>query len=244
MILVIPSFEIYNGKCTSIVKGVSGSEKIYCDLAEDVVGFCGLLRRENAKSIHIIDRNSIEGEGDNFDLIVKASSSLDIAFQLTADFQNIEQCIDLLDRGIYRLILNDLVFKDPENVKQLIKKYTSSNFAFSCQSDNGTVQSLNRQLAINDFFQMVKELGANRIVYSNKIWSKEREPDYSEIIELYDKYKLRSTLNDSIYSSEQLLNLNQYKKFGIDSVIIGQALFDNVFPCQNIWREIECELEK
>jgi phosphoribosylformimino-5-aminoimidazole carboxamide ribotide isomerase len=42
---------------------------------------------------------------------------------------------------------------------------------------------------------------------------------------------------------EQLWALQELKSIGIDSVVIGRALYENKFPCQGMWRSIEAKLE-
>lgn len=46
-----------------------------------------------------------------------------------------------------------------------------------------------------------------------------------------------------IASPEQLWELQRSAPANVDSVVIGRALYENRFPCQGIWREIEAKLE-
>ena len=42
---------------------------------------------------------------------------------------------------------------------------------------------------------------------------------------------------------KQLWDLQQLTSIGLDSVIVGRALYENRFPCQRMWRTIEAKLE-
>jgi hypothetical protein len=33
--------------------------------------------------------------------------------------------------------------------------------------------------------------------------------------------------------------LDELKDYGVDSVMVSKALYENKFPCQNIWRDLE-----
>jgi hypothetical protein len=46
-----------------------------------------------------------------------------------------------------------------------------------------------------------------------------------------------------IASPAHLWELEQRVPRNVDSVVIGRAMYENRFPCQNIWRIAEAELE-
>jgi phosphoribosylformimino-5-aminoimidazole carboxamide ribotide isomerase len=49
----------------------------------------------------------------------------------------------------------------------------------------------------------------------------------------------RVTLSGGVSGYQDLNEVNQEFDNGIDSVIIGRALYENAFPCQKIWRVAE-----
>jgi phosphoribosylformimino-5-aminoimidazole carboxamide ribotide isomerase len=51
--------------------------------------------------------------------------------------------------------------------------------------------------------------------------------------------KGKVTLSGGISSYKDLINLQECSSCGIDSVIIGRALYENKFACQKIWRVAE-----
>jgi phosphoribosylformimino-5-aminoimidazole carboxamide ribotide isomerase len=52
----------------------------------------------------------------------------------------------------------------------------------------------------------------------------------------------RVTHSGGVSNMKELAKLNELSAFGVDSVIIGRALYENRFPCQKIWRIAESGL--
>jgi phosphoribosylformimino-5-aminoimidazole carboxamide ribotide isomerase len=57
--------------------------------------------------------------------------------------------------------------------------------------------------------------------------------------ELAELTRMRITSAGGIRGLDDLLNVQELQKFGVDSVIMGRALYENRFSCQRIWRECE-----
>jgi phosphoribosylformimino-5-aminoimidazole carboxamide ribotide isomerase len=50
---------------------------------------------------------------------------------------------------------------------------------------------------------------------------------------------MRITAAGGITGLEDLLRIQELSPFGVDSVVIGRALYDNRFSCQQLWRRCE-----
>lgn len=248
MILVIPSINLKKGICTSIISGQSGTESYYKDISENPVELCSLFRRENSKSLLIKDIDSFENEDNslNMNAVLYICNTVDIPIQYDSDFKSVDECRMALESGIYRVIIRDLIFFDPEGVSELIKKYTLSRIAFGLEVENRKYYSKQLENYITDekFIDTVIKLGGNRIYYNEKDWiCKPDSADYELLSELANKYKIRITVVNGINTPQKLWEINNYKFKGIDSLVIGKPLYDNNFPCQIIWRFIEAEVE-
>jgi phosphoribosylformimino-5-aminoimidazole carboxamide ribotide isomerase len=54
---------------------------------------------------------------------------------------------------------------------------------------------------------------------------------------------MRITAAGGVSSPSHLWALQELQPLGLDSVIVGRALYENKFPCQKIWRQAEARLE-
>ena len=248
MLLVIPSISLHEGHCSQMIRGEQGTEHHYQQLSYNPPELCLLWRRENAKTLNLTDFDSIfeENHQSNTEAILYLCRMLDIPIQVFGNYKSIDECIFLLENGVYRIILFELGLSEPERVRELIKKYSASRVSFFINSVNGKADFWNFRQTIfeDDYIGHIKSLGATRLIYlDGKRFDNEEEPDFG----LYNKVAKKSGLKITVYGcvskSEHLWKLQEYEKNGVDSVVIGRSLYNNNYPCQKIWRLIEAELD-
>ena len=141
MLLVIPSLALHNGKCTFFVKGEEGTEQTYIHYSDQPEKLCRLLRRENAKTIHITDLDVLFGgrNESNLEQILSLSKSVDIPIQILSEFNSTEESIKRIQRDdmvalhkkyldpsrLTILMVGDMT---PEAMKDLADKYFGNAF--------------------------------------------------------------------------------------------------------------------
>ncbi len=248
MILVIPAIDLEHGQCARCISGEPGTEHLYSLISEHPAELARLWRRENAKSIHITDHDALHAEHSDFNasIIKELARSVDIPIQLYSYFPNVEQCRVWLENGVYRVIICQLVLNDPEGVRKLVEDYTSSRIILGIRAKNRKVIFTDTPRDMNDIELALaaKSLGIQRLVYTDVSWEGSLcGPDYDILTDIGLSSKMRITEAGGVAKPEQLWKLQELQKEGIDSVIIGRALYENCFPCQHIWREVEAELE-
>ncbi len=244
MVLVIPEIRLIEGRCLLYIKGEKDTEKLYSRFAEEPSQLCCLLRRENAKSIHITINDEFLTEEDTKQ-IVNLASSVDIPIQVSANFRDLEQCEYLLNNGVFRIFLCLLNQYKSYKISDLIKKYTPSRISAKIEIQDGKLLcNKPKDMSLEGFIHQLKEIGFQRILYIDRdVLKSAKSYDYESIIDLISNLKMKITLYDGINNAVELIKLNDYIKYGIDSVILGEALYNNYFPCQKIWRMAEAELE-
>lgn len=236
--------EILQGHCIRNTEGEPGTETFYQKLSDKPCDLAKLWRVENAKSIHIVDRDSMNGTHDDESraAIKEIIRAVDIPIELYAKFATVDECRDWLDNGVFRIILTTLIIDDPGSVTHLVQEYTPSRVVVGVRAVNGIVSWDDRSdsYADLDFALKAKTLGINRIVYSDKTWEGTYfGPDVDVLKRIAIDSGMRVTALGGIDSPQELWQLHDLVKYGIDSVVIGRALFENRFPCQKIWRMAE-----
>jgi phosphoribosylformimino-5-aminoimidazole carboxamide ribonucleotide (ProFAR) isomerase len=248
MLLVIPEIQLINGECKRSIVGENGTEAFYRHLSQNPDELCSLLRRENAKSIHVLDVDSMLGHDNNLNLnmILFLAQAVDIPIQVYSNFMSAKECYSLLNNGVYRIIIDELAYLDPGGVSDMIKTYTPSRVVCYLYTKGGKLIFDKADVSVSDyeFAQYVKTLGANRVIYGDEDWERKGSgPDLPRLIEFAAKTGMRVTIANGISKPEQLWEINKLIGAGIDSAILGKSLYTNSFPCQKIWRKIEAELE-
>jgi phosphoribosylformimino-5-aminoimidazole carboxamide ribotide isomerase len=245
MILIVPAIDLSNGKCVRLVQGVAGTEKIYCD---DPVKMAILWRGENFKIIHVVDLDgAFGGSMKNFEVIERMASSVDIPIQVGGGIRSEDQCQRLFDIGVSRVMIGTIAIENPDLLQRLLEKFTPRKISISIDAKNGIVQTKgwteDAGITAVSLGLNMKQLGVQRIIYTDIA----RDgmlvgPNIDAIRELAEKTGLRVTASGGVSGYKDLLKLTQLEQYGVDSVIIGKALYENRFPCQALWRDVEKDL--
>jgi phosphoribosylformimino-5-aminoimidazole carboxamide ribotide isomerase len=229
MLLVIPSITIKNGLCTGkiIYPGISSLLPSY-DKPEDRAR---LLRKENAKAIHLIFKDSKEWDTNILAIIENVRQAVDIPIEISlstipADRAYLKQ---IIESGIYRLFLP--AEADDYFVSACVNDFSRQKIALSIPIEKATHELLER-LQTDGVARVCITLpkDTNSLPITN----------LESISKIGIELGLRFSLLFGVHSYEELIELRDLNS-GFDSVILGSALEENVFPCQGIWREFEAK---
>ena len=248
MLLIIPSIDIHHGSCRRCIEGDPGTESMYAEYSNHPDRLVQLWRRENAKSLHITDFDAMfeHAPHANTELISSMIKATDIPIQLLSSFPDVDLCSFWLDNGLYRVIINEVMLTDPEGVKSLVEQYTPSRVvaAIRVSSELVTMPDIECGLNVKETIELASSLGMNRIMYADTSWEGTLQgPDLAILRNIAEYSGMRITVGGGIGGPEQLWSLQELRSIGVDSVVIGRALYENKFPCQGMWRSIEAKLE-
>ncbi len=245
MILIVPAIDLSDGKCVRLVQGVSGTEKIYCD---DPVKMAILWRGENFKIIHVVDLDgAFGGSMKNFEVIERMTNAVDIPVQVGGGIRSMEQCQQLFDIGVSRVVIGTIAIENPDLLQHLLEKYTPHKVSIGIDAKNGIVKTKgwteDTGITAVSLGLNMKQLGVQRIIYTDIARDGMMVgPNIEAIRELAEKTGLRVTASGGVSGYKDLLKLAPLEQYGVDSVIIGKALYENKFPCQALWRDVEKDL--
>jgi phosphoribosylformimino-5-aminoimidazole carboxamide ribotide isomerase len=242
-LLVIPVIDIKNGKCVRILQGLDDKTEYY---QETPVKVAKLFRKENFKAIHITDWNgAIEGEMKNYDIIKEISHSVDIPIQLGGGIRDLDTAKKMFSElGIYRVVIGTAAITKPGFINQLLDNFSASKIIIGIDEKlnnvvtNGWVNYAN--ITPLEFAKFVESAGIKRIIYQDVTRVGNcTGPHLNRLIEIAENTKLKITSAGGIGCYADLKALIDLKLASVDSVMISRALYENNFPCQYLWRNIE-----
>ena len=242
MLLIIPSIEIINRKCAWKVKYINGFLGI-----DDPIEMAKLWRKENAKSLHVTDVDgAFEGYPVNFDIIKQIVKNVDIPVELGGGLRTVHDVEQAFENGIYRAVIGTMLVENPDQARRTIEKFGSNKIVLGIDTKNYQVAIKGGKeysgLTPISFASSAKQLGFRRLLYTDVITdATTRKPNFEAIKSLAEKVQMRITVSGGISGLQDLLMLQELEPLGIDSVIIGRALYENKFSCQGLWRLCEAE---
>lgn len=248
MLLIIPAIDLTGGQALRCIRGVPGTEELYSQISEQPVELAQLWRRENAKCLHVTDVDSWKGQTSDVNdrTVVQMQRSVDVPVQYVTRRNTVDAYRLLLEQGVYRVALNVVVWTDPEGVRQLLQQYGPSRVIFGIRAHDGKIELGDGAGTVSDedFIRRVESLGGKRLLYTEVDWEGNLTgEDLATIRRVAAVAPLRMTMAGGIASPQQLWSLQQDVPRNVDSVVIGRAMYENRFPCQGMWRDIEAQVE-
>ncbi len=246
MILIFPAIDIKDGKCVRLVQGAPGTEKVY---SNDPAQMAILWRGENAKTLHVVDLDgAFEGHMRNLEAIKKIVDAVDIPIQLGGGIRSYDEVRQLFEIGVYRVVLGTAAIENPDLVQRTIKDFGPRKIAVGIDAKNGAVmtQGWKHDSGVDAIALSLdmKKLGVCRIVYTDIMRDGMLTgPNFDAIKEMATKSGLKVTASGGVSGFRDLIKMQELEKFGVDSVIVGKALYEDKFPCEALWRQNEKELK-
>ena len=238
-ILVIPAIDLRAGNCVRLHQGEYEKEKIYFD---DPVKMAKLWRIQNAKVLHVVDLDAAKGGSDNNRRVIhEICAELDIPVQVGGGIRTLDDIDRAIEAGVYRVIIGTAAVQNPDLVSEAIEKYGCSRVIVGIDARDGEVRVQgwtegSGQDAV-EFALDMEERGCRRIVYTDISRDGTLEgPNMDAYREMGARLKAsKITASGGIGNHRHLIDLNTLQDVRVDSVIVGRALYENVFPCQQFW---------
>ncbi len=242
-LLVIPSIDIKNGKTVRVVKGIP---ELGCkNYGDDPVDMAMIWRAENAKCIHVVDFDaSQEKSKKNFNVIARLCESVIIPVELGGGISSVDDAREALSLGVYRLIIGTMVYENPQQFRKIFEEFGPSKIAAAIDyiDEELIIQSRSIKTGINvyEYANKLKEIGLQRLVVTDVSRNGMLTgPNTSVSAKIGRNTGLKITHSGGVGSFQDLQKVKEVVASGVDSVIIGRALYENKFPCQRIWRVAE-----
>lgn len=242
-LLVIPSIDIKDGKTVRIVQGIP---ELNCqEYGSDPVEMARIWRAENAKMLHVVDFDgAIEYSHRNFKIVEEICSSVVIPVEFTGGIRTIDDVKMIMETGISRLGVATMAIQNIEDFIKVFEEYGPEKIVVGLDIiDNEIILRGKRQktgLNYLEFAKQLADIGVERFIVTdvarNGILG---GPNLPICIEIANYTRAKITVSGGVRNKDELMDIQGIMHLGVDSVIIGRALYENRFPCQKLWRVAE-----
>lgn len=242
MLLIIPAIEIRSEHCVRKVIGIDGT--VYSD---DPVRMVKLWRMENAKSLHVTDVDgALAGKPMNREIVRAMVNAVDIPIELGGGMRTFDDVCKAFELGVFRVLVSTMIIENPDDAKRSLEKFGGSKVVVGIDAIDGLAATHGWQhtsgLTPLSVGLNAKALGFKRLVYTDITLHKNLEGVNLETLQqLAETTGMRVTSAGGMRGLDDLLKVQELQKYGIDSVIMGRALYENKFSCQALWRMCEKE---
>jgi phosphoribosylformimino-5-aminoimidazole carboxamide ribotide isomerase len=252
--LVIPAIDLRAGRCVRLRQGRYEDETVYF---EDPVRMAKLWRVMNAKVLHLVDldaaRTAAGGQGDNRDVIARVAAALDIPVQVGGGVRTLGDVEAMLRLGVARVVLGTAAVRSPDLVSEAVGRFGSGRIVVGIDARDGEVRTEGWEsgsgVGAVELALDMEARGVRRFVYTDIARDGTLEgPNLGAYRELAGRLtRARVTASGGVGGYRDLLALQALDRLGVDSVVVGRALYENRFPCQQFWcwhRKDEVDLDR
>jgi phosphoribosylformimino-5-aminoimidazole carboxamide ribotide isomerase len=246
MLIVIPSIDIKDNRTVRVVQGIP--ELDVPEYGSDPIEMAGILRAENAKLIHIVDYDAFAGDkAKNLSIIKEMCSSFVTPVEYAGGIRTPDDAKRLFDVGVARLAVSTVALEDREALEDLLTEFTPFRIVVAIDVADELVMIRAKRTMTKlkpvDFAQTLKQSGVLRFIVNdvrrNGMLS---GPNLDLVKSIAVATECKVTLAGGIYNKDQLIAVQELLPHGVDSAIIGRALYENRFPCQKLWRLAEKDI--
>jgi len=234
--VIYPAVDIKDGRCVRLYRGDMNTATDYGEPYEMALKW----QQEGAEYIHLVDLNSaFTGGFANFDTVKKICDHIDIPVQLGGGIRSMKDIeLRLEELDITRVIIGTAAVKDPELVKEAVKRYPG-RIVIGIDAKNGkaAVEGWGGVTGIDAvaLALKMKHIGVDTIIYTDI----SRDGTLSgPNIETTKKMVEKTGMN--IIASggmSQLSDVNDVRRAGASGVIIGKALYSGAIDLKEAMTE-------
>jgi phosphoribosylformimino-5-aminoimidazole carboxamide ribotide isomerase len=224
---VIPAVDVQDGEVVQLVQGERGTERSY---GEPVAA----ARRwidAGARSLHLVDLDgAFEGERGNADAIDAVLDAVDVPTQLGGGIRTVDDAVDLLERGVDRVILGTAAVEDPGIVGEISDRHPDS-VVVSLDAKDGevVVEGWTEGAGIGpvEAARRYEELGAAAILFTNVDVEGRLEGVATEPVrELVAATDIPVIASGGVAT---LADVRDLAETGAAAVVVGSALYEGNF---------------
>ena len=227
---VIPAVDVQDGEVVQLVQGERGTEKSYGDPVEAARRWID----DGAETLHLVDLDgAFEGERANADAIDGVIDAVDVPTQLGGGIRTADDAVDLLERGVDRVILGTAAVENPNIVAEISEEHPDS-VVVSLDAKDGevVVEGWTQGAGVTpvEAAERYAELGAAAILFTNVDVEGQLEGVATDPVEeLVAATEIPVIASGGVATLEDVRALEET---GAAAIVVGSALYEGNFTLE------------
>jgi phosphoribosylformimino-5-aminoimidazole carboxamide ribotide isomerase len=238
--LIIPAIDLKDGRCVRLTEGREQSAKVY---DRDPLEVARVYEQAGATLIHVVDLDGafLGATSANLQIIKRISREIGIPLEVGGGIRSLADIEALLrDVGARYCILGTVAVEQPELLKEAIANFGDA-IVVGIDARDGQVATRGWTEATRvDAIELaceVARLGVKRIIYTDIARDGRLQgPNREATREIARRSGARVTASGGVSSLDDIVRLKEFESDGVDSVIIGKALYENRFTLEQALR--------
>lgn len=231
--IIFPAIDLRQGRCVRLKQGRLEAETRYSD---DPVAVARHWAAQGAEWLHVVNLDgafaSSTGEfsSPNLRIAGQIAAAVDIPLQLGGGLRTLSNIKEALKLGMTRVILGTVALRRPQVVAQAIERFGPERIVVGIDAREGKVAVRGwREVSQVSALELAREMGAlgvRRVVYTDIARDGMLTGVNVEATRrLAEGAGLGVIASGGVASLEDIRALREIESYGVEGVIIGQALY-------------------
>ena len=225
---IIPAIDLKNGRCVRLLQGKEDQETVY---GEDPVETALSFEEQGAEQIHLVDLDgAFRGESKNLEQVERIAQAVKVPVELGGGIRSLDDISRVFDLGVNFVIIGTIAAKNPKVLEEAIQKF-ENQLILGLDAKDGKVAVSGwvevTEFSDEEFANQWKQHGINRLIYTDI--SRDgmlTGPNLSSLRRMAISTGLKITASGGVSSLDDLKQLVELERDGVDEVIVGKAIYE------------------
>ncbi|MDD7582203.1 bifunctional 1-(5-phosphoribosyl)-5-((5-phosphoribosylamino)methylideneamino)imidazole-4-carboxamide isomerase/phosphoribosylanthranilate isomerase PriA [Corynebacterium sp. 32222D000AT] len=230
--VLLPAVDVVGGQAVRLEQGKAGTEKSYGDPLAAALQW----QEQGAQWLHFVDLDAAFNRGSNHEMMAEVVGKLDIPVELTGGIRDDAGVERALATGARRLNIGTAALEDPEWIARVIDKYGDKiavDLAVREEAGEWRTRGNGWESDGGDLWEVLERLdaaGCQRFVVTDVTKDGTLTgPNLELLQDVTMATDAAVTASGGISALEDVTELATFFNRGIDSAIIGKALYEGRF---------------
>ena len=225
---IIPAIDLKNGRCVRLLQGKEDQETVY---GEDPVETALSFEEQGAEQIHLVDLDgAFRGESKNLEQVERIAQAVKVPVELGGGIRSLDDISRVFDLGVNFVIIGTIAVKNPKVLEEALQKF-ENQLILGLDAKDGKVAVSGwvevTEFSDEEFANQWKQHGINRVIYTDI--SRDgmlTGPNLSSLRRMAIATGLKITASGGVSSLDDLKQLVELERDGVDEVIVGKAIYE------------------
>lgn len=233
---VIPAIDLRDGRCVRLSQGRKGSDTVY---DAEPIEIALSYQAGGAQMLHVVDLDGAFSEPNsrNRQVLRELASLLRIPIQFGGGLRSLADMAQVIEFGVSRVVIGTIAVEAIERLGEALRLFGADRIAVGIDARDGQVLTRgwerDGKLLARDLAKNVASVGIERIIYTDVARDGMLSGvNVEQTAAVARESGLKVTASGGVSSLADIVRLKDATDSGIDSVIVGKALYEEKFTLE------------
>jgi phosphoribosylformimino-5-aminoimidazole carboxamide ribotide isomerase len=242
-LLIIPAIDLRDGRCVRLSQGRKDEVKVYeGDAVETALNY----ETDGARMLHMVDLDGAFSDPNsrNREVLRQILKETNLPIQFGGGMRRLQDVEHMIELGVSRVVIGTLAVESPEVLARLVELF-GSRISVGIDARNGLVMThgweKREPISALELAERVAAVGVERIVYTDVTRDGMLAGvNLAQTCTIARESGLKVTASGGVSSLADISRLRNVSESGVDSVIVGKALYEGRFSLKEAIVEGGC----